>query len=609
MPTLEEPKVQSPSNKPAQAATPLRFQIPGVFGAPEYGLGHTAPLGPRGLQAMKAAAGLTPFDTLGWDTVFAIPAPKVNACFARPNSYPTAFQQSLTGSIADVQISGNFGAWTIAPGGSGSLICLNVPISTGTAAVKTLNGTTNYPLNNGSILIQVALEYLSQTVTPWTIPAQSASRSANVTTVVLTSAPQEPLAVGQVIVQSGMTAAGKTNFNTQATVTAVVNSTTYQYADNQANDTASGGNASLPSAVQNLYLNKKPPSGASAVTVPSSATNPSIPGVTDPEILGLLAEAFALFFNNNLSMIDAVFNTVNLNMQADNAAFQWLKPTSVGYAYLDSVDGNIQDAVFAVLAMVNNDDSSNNVFEVSPGSIPQGAQAGLSLGTAAFLTNMVIPALAPSIGNGVDSSYFALGSDNVTVVNTKNIPMKAVTVAATSYNPEITSLKISISQNQLQVYTMVHIPISSGIDTYVENTSYLTISLQNNPDGTQTLAFQQAAPPTQNHWTDVATWIHITEGIVAVIGIILIAIAAVFLPLAAAIAAGIIIGLIAGIAAITPEIIAWVAGDGSGKQVGNLGTLISEFASPYMWPGGQEFQITSSGFNGVFQLGGNAFPS
>jgi hypothetical protein len=187
--------------------------------------------------------------------------------------------------------------------------------------------------------------------------------------------------------------------------------------------------------------------------------------------------------------------------------------------------------------------------------------------------------------------------------------MNPVKVAATNYYPEITNLKISISQNQLQVYTMVHVPISPGIDTYVENTSYLTVNLQNNPDGTQTLAFQQAAPPTQNHWTDVATWIHITEAIVAIIGIILIAIGGYFLPMAAAIVAGIIIGLIAGVAAITPEIIAWVAGDGSGKQVGNLGNLITDFTNPYAWPGGQTFKITSSGFNGVFQLGGNAFPA
>jgi hypothetical protein len=586
----------------------MRFQIPGVFGVPEYSAGTTAPLTTQKRTALGDAPS-SGFDTLGWDTVFTIPAPKVNACFAKPNAYPTAFQQNMTGSLADVSISGNFGAWQIAPGGSGSIICLQVPVASGTATVKTLNGSTNYPLNGGSVLIQIALEYLAQTVTPWSLPIQSASRSSNVTTVVLSSAPQEPLAVGQVIVQSGTKAAGTTSFDGQFSVTAVVNATTYQYSDNQANDTASGGTASLPDTVKNLYLYKNPPNGVSAVSVPSSATNPTIPGLNDPEILSLLGEAFALFFNSNLAMIDAVFNTVNLNMTADNAAFQWMMPTSVGYAYLDSVDGNIADAVFAVLAMVNNNDGSKNAFEVSQGGIPAGAQAGLSFGTKAFLTNMVVPSLPVAIGNGVDGSYFALSSDNSTVINTKNIPMKPVTVAATSYYPEITSLKINITGNQVQVYTMVHVNISPGIDTYAENTSFLTLSLQKTASGGQTLAFTQAAPPVQNHWTDVATWIHIVEGIVVVIGIILVAIGGYFLAAVPAIIAGIIIAIIAGVAALTPEIIAWVAGDQSGAKVGVLGSMINQATAPYAWAGGQEFQITSSGFNGVFQLGGNAFPS
>ncbi len=586
-------------------STSIRFQIPGLFGAPP--LGSTGRFGPG---PSRRPTDPTPnYDTLGWDTVYAVKAPQVNEAFARAGAIPTAFADTFLGSLATVTISGVFGAWSITPGGSGSLINLLVPFASGTAEVQAANGDHSYPLDGGSVEIQVSLEYLAQTVTPWTVDVQTATRSSGTTTVVLAATPSEPLAVGQVIVQAGLQAVGTTTFDRQVTVSSVVSATSYQYTDAQPDDSATGGTASLPASVQNLYINKTPPPGTSAVSVIMNASSPAVPGLTDPEILSLIADAFGDYFNGHLDVIDAVFNSVNVNMTADNGAFAWLMPTSVGYGYYDTNDNNIQDAIFAVLAMVQQDDESANAFQVAPGAIPGGADAGLSVGPAAFYTNIVIPSLPAAIAAGggpaIDTSYFALGSDRTSVVNTKNVPMKSVSVEGTSYNPEIIDLDITMNDDMLQIYTKVHVPIVPGIDTYAESTCYLTISVTPTDGGGQTLAFTQAKPPVQDHYTEVATWVHITEAIIVLIGIILAALAAVAMPGALGIVAGIVIALIAGIAALVPEIIAWVAGDGSGKRVGDLGVLVTEFSKPYVWPGASSFTVTSSGINGVWQLGGS----
>jgi hypothetical protein len=238
----------------------------------------------------------------------------------------------------------------------------------------------------------------------------------------LSTAPAEPLAIGQSINQSGITSAGSTSFNGTAVVTAVLSATSYQYTDTQANDNGSGGTAAPSDSIYNLYLNDIPPVRAAAVTVLS---NLAIPNVTDPEILALIGQAFSQFLNANLGLIDAVFNTVNLDIQADVASFQWLKPTSVGYAYYEASGAtNIDNAIFAVLCMVNSNSSSANSFEISPGAIPVNAQSGFSVGLGAFLGNMVLPSLPVSIGNGAQLSYFAVSAENTEVINTQTIPMQ-----------------------------------------------------------------------------------------------------------------------------------------------------------------------------------------
>jgi Clostridium P-47 protein len=77
--------------------------------------------------------------TNGWDTVFAIRASQLNAEFAKPGASPANFTQTANTGLGPSTFAGDFGAWQIVPGGSGSKLRIDAPISGGTL---TANGVS-----------------------------------------------------------------------------------------------------------------------------------------------------------------------------------------------------------------------------------------------------------------------------------------------------------------------------------------------------------------------------------------------------------------------------------------------------------------------------------
>lgn len=69
-----------------------------------------------------------PADTFGWDTVFALRVPDVNAAIARANTSPQGFSQRIEDGCT---VSGTFADWRICQGGDGKLLRLALPILAG----------------------------------------------------------------------------------------------------------------------------------------------------------------------------------------------------------------------------------------------------------------------------------------------------------------------------------------------------------------------------------------------------------------------------------------------------------------------------------------------
>ena len=325
----------------------------------------------------------------------------------------------------------------------------------------------------------------------------------------------------------------------------------------------------------------------------------------DSGVVDLMKTGLADWFNANLVQFDYVFNVANLGATADTGAFQWLMPQAVSYAYQDGLTADT--SFFAALAMVTAPPYSGQVQQINASAIPDGtATAAFSISQQQMLSQIVLPALAQSWK--VAPSNFVINNDGTEIDATQNITLAGVKVGAITYTPEITQLSVVVNATEIVVTTLVHTNISPGIDSYVSNTAYLTLGLQTGADGNQYLTYSQVKPALTNHWVDTATWIIITEAIIAIIGVVAAGVATGVLEGIQLAVALIIIGIVAGLAAATPQIIAAIYNNELSGVVPNLGDLISAVSDTVEWPGGSGLTLSEVVINGALQLVGNPTP-
>ncbi|MFC1405551.1 MULTISPECIES: TULIP family P47-like protein [Streptacidiphilus] len=126
------------------------------------GLEHR-PQGTRAVRSSKllgaTATSSVPYNTNGWDTVYAIPLPDVNNAIAVKKSSPTTWSGKLPAGDFNPEIdaTGTFGTWSLTTGGSGSIVRMHIPFT----ATLVYNGMTK-PIDGGIAFVEVKLVYLPQ---------------------------------------------------------------------------------------------------------------------------------------------------------------------------------------------------------------------------------------------------------------------------------------------------------------------------------------------------------------------------------------------------------------------------------------------------------------
>ena len=341
------------------------------------------------------------------------------------------------------------------------------------------------------------------------------------------------------------------------------------------------------------------PIGQSDVVV--SVLNLSLPASAGNMVKYLAMGALTEWFNAHLSEFAYIFNLVDLNAVVDKDAYQWLSPSSVGYAYVDGAA--LDDSVFGALCMVQGNSPANLVPQISEVAIPLASRAGFTIGPSVFLQNMVAPALTLAFP-GSSSGDFGLATDRQSLINLHEVNTKPVSNAGITYQPIVQSLSLTISGSEMVLTTLTRTEITPGIVLYVQNTAYLGIVLDTST-GSPKLKWTQSHPPVNEHWTDVAIGIKIVEAILAIITIIIIAILSVLTDGAAFIVAAIIVGIVMGLAAATPELIAAVISGDLSNKVPSIDALALNATSAVLWPGAGVFKPQFAGLNGSFQFGGD----
>ena len=297
------------------------------------------------------------------------------------------------------------------------------------------------------------------------------------------------------------------------------------------------------------------PSTTSAVDVLDMSFGTVPPSNIKWLAMGLMSD----YFNNNLADFTYVFNTVNLNMTADQSQFQWLKPTDVSYAYVDG--GTLDEATFGVLCMTMNDSGSGLPQEISENAIPTGQSAGFLISAGKYLNQLLLPGM-PALFQNASVSDFAVDYSANSLSNINPLNMTDVSLSTGTYTPQVAAgnCMVTIAGDQI-VLTMTDVTVdySPGISIVMTYTAYSNLVLTTNSSGQQVITMQQAAPPTTTHSVNVASWVIWTEVIAGIVAGIITAFVggaskavfqAVVYRVIATIIAALILGTIAAIGGI-----------------------------------------------------------
>ena len=331
-------------------------------------------------------------------------------------------------------------------------------------------------------------------------------------------------------------------------------------------------------------------------------------GATKPPMdqQALFTSIIGMWFNSNIHLFTYVFAVVSLNQVAQSEQFSWLKPTYTSYAYYDGnkdVPGE-DEAYFGVLTMTNGKAPTGLANQLPASAIPNGMGASLLIGNRLFLQNMVLPAMQAAFPNATTSD-FSITNDNTSIQMVNNLNLEKVKVGAIYYQPTATSMIMQIVGDEIQTRMTVHIPISPGIDAYVNCETWYRLQLVTKPDGSQTIGWVESRQPIKESYYKKADWVVITEIIVSVIGAVAAIVGGAVLSGVTRVIVVIIIGVVAGLAAATPTLIAKTISEGAAKALPPITIMLKELTEPVEWPDTSGFTLAQVQLNGSLQLSGS----
>jgi hypothetical protein len=340
----------------------------------------------------------------------------------------------------------------------------------------------------------------------------------------------------------------------------------------------------------------------------------------NPIVPPFLRDLLELWFAEHIGEFNHVFSVVSLGDRADEDALQWVKPTAVGYAYVQpGPTAPDEDCILAVLAMTEGRSAVPLPQQVSPFAILPGARAGFVIGGGRYLDRVMRPALAGLFQGATVDDFEVRG---LTLTNTRNLTMRPI---KKNYTPSVGAGKFTaeLQQDRLEVCVRsAHINVSPGIDLYLDYTLYAGAKLLTRSDGTQALHLYDVLPLDYHHEVEVASWVVVTEIVAGLIaGVVL---------------AG--VGNVAGKAAanalkeagkvaedsFTYQLVKWVITGVLtciGGGVGTISTIIEanananaddldafdpfakEATASIEWPGSTGMTLQGVAFNGGMQIG------
>ncbi|KAI1198497.1 clostridium P47 protein [Nemania serpens] len=444
--------------------------------------------------------------TNGWDTVYATNYTNINSQIAA--QWQTLIDKAknlgtINASLNNHKASVNLtmSAWSLTQGGSGGLVCLELPISSGT-----FSGIDNdYDLAGQTITIQLALQWVPQ-------PNQ-------VNFAIKANLPAIETDLGkETVVTSNIIQAfkdGGVTLSSTATISVITTKFTWKVTDTDANEsyyvylTDAGGSDSLILVYQ--YVTNSLVISSKSVITPVTVIQA---GNIDDEIDGpIFKELISQNIDENLDEFDFVFATVDIVTQlSQQDVWAWLQPTSNEYAVVEPLrEPNNDNCVFAILSMVNNNVNPKPVLQVDENAISPDASNALLISPVMFLRNMLAPGVTSVFANSTPDDY-TIDEDNLSVTNKNkltwgNFQLDSGEIISLSVDAE--DFAISVENDRITVnFANLSYPLDGlfGVDVGSMNiifSGYYQLTMKEGDNGNKTLWFE--VPPAQLPITNVST--------------------------------------------------------------------------------------------------------
>lgn len=479
----------------------------------------------------------------------------MNSQIVKKKSSPTGFTGAIGANPPTLTCSGTFGDWQLT-GGDGELLHMTTPIASGSAVYQ---GKT-YSLAGTSVEIEIQLHYLPQ-------PAPAGTSGT----------PNTPTA--------DATPGG---------------SVTQPTASSDPDSGKPKGSPGTPNALM---------ADATKVVSVTQFNNPNDP--TDPMIAvvnALTQAALNAWYNANLQAFNHTFVVVDLNRVADKADFQWLMPTSTGYACYND-DTTPANSLFGVLHMTENRTKPAS-GQISPNAIPAGAKAGFLIAPERFLEKLVLPGIH-TIFDGSQASDFALANNNTQILNVNTVNLPAVDINGTNYVPTLAAGKVMLTIEETYIdFKLIDavVDFSPGITIHMSYEAFTGLQLANQSNGNHTFMYYNVKPALIDHHVEVASWVTWAE-VAASVAAALVTLGAgawakkVIERIALRVVAVIITLLVSELIANISAIIQAVA-EGRKDDLPPVDPVIGNATDTVDWPGSSGFSLTSAALNRAFQIGG-----
>lgn len=319
----------------------------------------------------------------------------------------------------------------------------------------------------------------------------------------------------------------------------------------------------------------------------------------DSTVSAVLSGAMGDWFSANIAEFAHIFAIVNLDRQAAQGQFAFVLPTFSSYAYSDHPDSP-DDSVLGILSMTEGRTPVGLIPEIAVASIPDTQQAGILISKERLLDGLLRPAL-PSLFKNSTAADFALSDDHSAVVLIREsiqLPDKTDD-DGTVHQVFLRRFSMTLDGEILKTDVIIGTPIREGVEGRWLNTSFASLTLQNQAEGKQTLGFVKAKEPVNE------------QIVVNSVGELLQEVLAQQILTALGAASSVVFE---GIDLVVVLVLIAVA-EGSVQNIGDtdlqslgppppLDLLVLNLTDPIVWTDSKDFKLTSAGLNDSLQLAG-----